>query len=301
MLMNTILFSSLAWAQDIGQTQDAAEHSVCSIQDFNNADGTLIVQTKYCPSGNTDQDSAAMYKAINHLENENPSVERARQKSSERGFAELDAIADAYLGLNPMTVWQGIADTPALVEYFKDTFDSIGVSVQASEQNFTVTHTGTELLLSEGIAEDVTFRVTISQKQVLNMVQNASDNRISDQESWRILSVLFTPMTAETLGNKVFTNYWNRRLIGVEDHIHVHLLNPSGTSDTSHTLFFVKGQWVVVKGLHGKPKRTFKLTPEQALEYQRKTFTALRHGNKKQQRAWAKWYKTWRNGVSETH
>ena len=95
-------------------------------------------------------------------------------------------------------------------------------------------------------------------------------------------------MTAETLGNKVFTNNWYRKRLGVEDHIYVHLLDPSGKSDTSHTLFFVKGQWVVVKGLHGKPKRTFKLTPAQALEYQRKTFAAMRIGNKKQQRAWAK-------------
>ena len=105
-----------------------------------------------------------------------------------------------------MAVWRGILSTPALVEYFKDTFDSIGVTVDGSKEQFTVTHTGTALTLSKGIAENIKFRVSISSKQVMNMVKNAEDNQISEEESWRILSVLFTPMTAVTLENKIFVN-----------------------------------------------------------------------------------------------
>ena len=172
--------------------------------------------------------------------------------------------------LDPMQLWQGIADTPALVEYFKDSFDTLGVSVEGTEYSLTVTHTGTALELKSGIAANVDFRVTITPEQVMNMVSNAEDNRISEQESWRILNVLFTPMTAVTLDNEVLTNNRLRKALGVEDLTHVSLLNPSGDTASSHTLFYVKGQWVVVSGLHGKPRRTYTLAA-QALEYQRKS------------------------------
>ncbi|MEC7987607.1 MAG: hypothetical protein VX278_20740 [Myxococcota bacterium] len=203
--------------------------------------------------------------------------------------------------IRAMDVWNGITKTPALVEYFKDTFDTIGVSIEGTDERFTVEHTGTELKLSEGIAEDVNFRVSISEKQVSNMVKNAEDNQISADESWRIMSVLFTPMTSVTLDNPVFVNNRMRKKLGIEDLTHVYLLNPNGETANSHTLFFVKGQWVVVKGIHGKPRRTYKLTPAQALEYQKKTFSAVRANKAKQWREWAKWYTKWRKGVSVTH
>ena len=191
--------------------------------------------------------------------------------------------------LDPMQLWQGIADTPALVEYFKDSFDTLGVSVEGTEHSLTVTHTGTALELKSGIAEDVDFQVTITPEQVMNMVSNAEDNQISEQESWRILNVLFTPMTAVTLDNEVLTNNRLRKALGVEDLTHVSLLNPSGDTASSHTLFYVKGQWVVVSGLHGKPRRTYTLTPAQALEYQKKIFSP-KADDRKQWKEWAKWY-----------
>ena len=202
---------------------------------------------------------------------------------------------------DPMTLWQEIAATPALVEYFKDSFDTLGVSVEGTESRFTVTHTGTALELTEGIADDVNFKVTITAQQVMNMIENAEDNQISEQESWRILSVLFTPMTAVSLDNEVLTNDRLRKALGVEDLTHVSLLNPSGETATSHTLFYVKGQWVVVPGLHGTPRRTYELTPAQALEYQKKTFSAMRADDRKEWKAWAQWYTSWRDGVSVTH
>lgn len=223
-------------------------------------------------------------------------VEEAAAEDTE--VAEVEEPAPA---LDPMQLWQGIADTPALVEYFKDSFDTLGVAVEGTEHSLTVTHTGTALELTPGIADDVDFRVTITAQQVMNMVENAEDNQISEQESWRILDVLFTPMTAVTLDNEVLTNNRLRKAIGVEDLTHVSLLNPSGEPASSHTLFYVKGQWVVVSGLHGTPRRTYTLTPAQALEYQKKIFSAMRANDRKQWKEWAKWYVSWRDGVSVTH
>ena len=308
-MLNIIMLFGLAMAQETPSTTQKASQPECSIQDFHDVEGKLVVHTKFCSTGNDDFDRVALSQTIQHLDTMKPplgevqreAIIKRAQRDHDELMKELERHNDTPSSLDPMVVWQGIAATPALVEYFKDTFDTMGIRVEDSNKSFTVTHTGTALELSDGIVDDVNFRVTISQQQVRNMVDNAADNSISEQESWRILSVLFTPMTAVTLKNKIFTNNWRRIMLGVEDHIHVYLLNPSGETATSHTLFFSNGQWVVVKGLHGTPKRTFKLTPKQALEYQKKTFSAMRANNSKQWNAWAKWYKKWRKGVSKIH
>ena len=307
-MFGTLMFISFSVGLAQETTPQASAPAECTVQDVHDPQGHLVVHTKFCSTGDKNLDRKALNEATEHIQGITSLSAEQRKKLVDRATqadmdlqAELDKYDDIPRPFDPMAVWQGIAATPALVEYFKDTFDTIGVRVEHSDTAFTVTHTGAALQLSEGIADDVLFRVTISQQQVQNMVQNASDNSISEQESWRILSVLFTPMTAVTLENDIFTNNWRRMILGVEDHTHVLLLNPSGETATSHTLFFVKGQWVVVKGLHGTPKRTFKLTPAQALEYQKKVFSAMRANNRKQWSAWAKWYKKWRMDVSEKH
>ena len=104
------------------------------------------------------------------------------------------------------------------------------------------------------------------------MVEHAKDGIIDPEESWRILDVLFTPLTKVTLQNPVLSVNWLRKLAGVEDLTHVNLINPKGQEASKHTLIYVKGQWLVLKGLHGKPRRTYRMSPEQSLEYQKKIF-----------------------------
>ena len=108
------------------------------------------------------------------------------------------------------------------------------------------------------------------------MVNHAKDGRISVDESWRILNVLFTPMTKVTLETPVLAVNWRRKLAGVDNLTHVYLLNPSGEQVSSHTLVYVKGQWLVLKGLHGDARRIYKMTPEQSLDYQRRIFSAMK-------------------------
>ena len=71
------------------------------------------------------------------------------------------------------------------------------------------------------------------------MIKHAKDGEISDNESWRILNVLFTPMTRVTLETPVLAVNWRRKLAGVEDLTHVYLLNPSGEEVSVHTLVYV--------------------------------------------------------------
>ena len=90
-----------------------------------------------------------------------------------------------------------------------------------------------------------------------------------------------------------------RKLAGVEDLIHVHLKSPSTEEpDVSHTLVYVARQWLVIPGLHGKPRRVYRLNQAEALGYQRKVFAAMKANEWQEWVGFSGWYKEWRNGVS---
>ena len=133
------------------------------------------------------------------------------------------------------------------------------------------------------------------------MVQHSKDGKIDKSESWRILDVLFTPLTQVTLQNPVMSVDWRRRLAGVEDLTHVYLINPNGKEASKHTLIYVKGQWLVLKGIHGSPKRTYRMSPEESLDYQKNIFNAIKADNLWDWFKFSLWYKKWRKNNSVTH
>jgi hypothetical protein len=198
--------------------------------------------------------------------------------------------------------WRGILQTPELVEYFDNVFQRLGIEVEETGERFTIEHTGSELVLSDGIDNNnVDFIVPIKLQNIENMINHSKDGKIDSSESWRILDVLFTPLTEVTLQTPVLAVNWRRKLAGVEDLIHVYLINPEGGEASKHTLIYIKGEWLVLRGLHGTPKRTYRMSPEHSLEYQRVVFKAIKKDTFFGWMRFAKWYKKWRKDVSITH
>ena len=201
-----------------------------------------------------------------------------------------------------LDAWENILQTPELLLYFNDVFDHLGIIIEETDEKFTIHHLDSEFIFEEGIVESaVDFIVPLKLENIENMMLHAKDGKIDSSESWRILNVLFTPLTKVTLQNPVLSVNWRRKLAGVEDLTHVYLLNPDGEEASKHSLIYIKGQWLVLKGIHGNPKRTYRMTPEDSLEYQRTIFKAL-----KQDTFWgwikfSTWYKKWRKKNSITH
>ncbi len=201
-----------------------------------------------------------------------------------------------------LDAWENILQTPELLLYFNDVFDHLGVIIEETDEKFTIHHLDTEFIFEEGIVESaVDFIVPLKLENIENMMLHAKDGKIDSSESWRILNVLFTPLTEVTLQNPVLSVNWRRKLAGVEDLTHVYLLNPDGEEASKHSLIYIKGQWLVLKGIYGNPKRTYRMTSEDSLEYQRTIFKAL-----KQDTFWgwikfSTWYKKWRKKNSITH
>ena len=201
-----------------------------------------------------------------------------------------------------MNAWKGIFQTPEIVSYFQDVFESLGVSIEETGERFTIHHNGDKLIFEEGIIDDkVDFIVPLKLENIENMILHSKDGTIDPSESWRILDVLFTPLTRVTLEAPVLSVNWRRKLAGVEDLTHVYLLNPDGQEASKHTLIYVKGQWLVLKGIYGKPRRTYRMTPEESIQYQRAVFKALKKNSLWEWIKFSMWYKKWRKTNSKTH
>ncbi|MEX1018061.1 MAG: hypothetical protein WDZ49_00300 [Litorilinea sp.] len=199
-----------------------------------------------------------------------------------------------------LEAWAGIAQAPELIEYFKGLFNRAAVTVEDTGEQFTVIHTGTDIQLAPGIQKPVDFHVPLLWENVSYLVEFSEDGAISPDESWRIICVLFTPLTQAALSNPIVAKNWLRKIAGVESLIHVHLLNPEGDDAAAHTLAFAGDQWLVLPGLHGKPERTYNLKPDAALEFQRHLFTTLKSDSSTAWWHFANWYRDWRTGVSVT-
>ena len=197
-----------------------------------------------------------------------------------------------------IAVWQRITQTPEIVDYFRGLFHKAAITVAETGEAFTVTHHGDRLTLADGLDPKADFTVPLRLENIERLAAHTKDGRISRGESWRIAAVLFTPLTETTLRNPVLSTGWIRWLAGVEDRIHVHLVNPEGNDVASHTLEYADGRWLVHAGLQGTAKRTYRLTPEQSLDYQRKVFAAIQENSAGGWWRFARWYRDWREAVS---
>ena len=200
-----------------------------------------------------------------------------------------------------MERWENIVQTPEIIEYFDGVFEVLGISIMETGEKFTVYHDGDGISLKTGIDPDSDFIVPLQVKNIQNMIAHSKDGRITPEESWRILSVLFTPMTEVTLKTPVLSVNWRRKLAGVEDLTHVYLMSPDGKEANKHTLIYVKGQWLVLEGLHGKPRRTYRMNQNDSILYQRKIFLAIQKDSFFGWMKFSLWYKKWRKTVSITH
>ena len=86
----------------------------------------------------------------------------------------------------------------------------------------------------------------------------------------------------------------------MESLLHVYIKSPlQEESDIGHTLVFERKEWLVYPGLHGEPGRVFRLTVDDALEFHKNAFGALKTDSRIGWISFARWYLKWRKRVSE--
>lgn len=198
-----------------------------------------------------------------------------------------------------MEKWNSLLNKAELAEYFSGIFNDMGFVIEETGEQFTATHAGDHLTIKEGIVEDsVDYIVSLRLENIQNMLKHGEDNTIDEHESFRIMSVLFTPLTKASLTNPTLAKPLLRKMSGIENHIHINLISPGGRDTVSHTLIYINKRWMVIPGIHGEAKRVFNLTQQDAVDYQRKIFVAINGDTSKGWRKFKKWYKKWRKEVS---
>lgn len=197
-------------------------------------------------------------------------------------------------------IWQPILSHGQLAQYFEGMWERLGVSIEETGEELTVVHKGDHFELLDGIqADSVDYIVEIKLENLTNMAGHGADGVIDEKESFRIMSVLFTPFVQATLEHPMMNKSFQMKLVNIENHIHVYLHGPSGEESASHTMIFINKKWLVVEGIHGEASRVFHMTVEQAIEYQREAFLAQKLDTRKSWKAYKKFYLKWRKGVSE--
>lgn len=195
-------------------------------------------------------------------------------------------------------LWRAIVQTEQLVDFFTGLFDTIGITIEETGEELTARIAEDRIHIDPGLPDSYDFLVPLKLENVHNMVSHAADGKLDEFEVWRIVAVLFTPLTRETLSNPVMSRNMLRKLAGIEDLIHVQLQGPEAENVANHTLIFVSGQWLVFEGLHGKPKRKFVMTGDDCITYQKQVFKAIKADNFISWVKFARWYTKWRPSVS---
>jgi hypothetical protein len=197
--------------------------------------------------------------------------------------------------------WHAVTQDPRVIGFFKGTFERAGVRISDTGEAFTVVHRGDrvdfEPTLNEKTAD---FTVEIQQYQADRFAEAAGTGVLDAIAQYRAVRALFTPATEATLRNPMLANGILRRLARIEELIHVRLKSPvpDREADVTHTLVHVRGQWLVIPGLHGRAARTFDLSIEDAVLYQRHVLTALRQNTWIGWLQFGSWYVRWRPTVS---
>jgi len=199
--------------------------------------------------------------------------------------------------------WQRIIQDPRLVQFFKNMFERLGVRIIDTGEQFTCVHMGDRIEFEPTLNDKkVDFTIEIKSYQVDRFVSETTTGMFGPCEQYRVVRAFFSPATAATLKNPVLSNAFFRGVSRIEDLTHVYLKSPApdepDCEDTSHTLVYVKGQWIVVPGLHGKPRRVFRLNMDDALTYHRTVFAALKANRLSQWYKFWRWYMHWRKSVS---
>jgi hypothetical protein len=194
-------------------------------------------------------------------------------------------------------MWAGLDQPASMIEFFNGTFETMAITLDSGE-SFTVRHTGTAFEFLPGALEDANFAVPLKQENIENVLKYTEDGQVDPQEATNMMAVLFTPLTQVILNHPITRDPDLREKSEVEELIHTYLVGPDGADVAVHTMKYENEAWTVTPGADGEPKRVFRIKADEAVEYQRRAFKALKTNSPLGWLEFINWYKEWREGVS---
>jgi hypothetical protein len=194
--------------------------------------------------------------------------------------------------------WSLIEDSPRMVAFYKDTFDTLNFVVKDTGERFYLVHEGNRIRVLGGSAASADLEVPLTQQQVNSVALLGADGTLDDADAFAIMRIMFAPVARSFLTGSFLNNEIIRRLAGVEDLIHITFWTEGRPETSSVTLKAEGNHWSVSDGLDGRPKRIFRLNPAESQEYMRHVHATRNSLNPKVWIGFVTWYKRWQDRVS---
>jgi hypothetical protein len=188
--------------------------------------------------------------------------------------------------------WAVIEKSPQMSEFFRGTFDVLNFSVSETGERFFL------VKISGGRAGNADLDISIAQAQVDAVAGLAADGTLDRQDAFSVMQILYGPIARTFLTGSFLRHDIVRRFAGVEDLIHITFWTPGRADSASVTLRADGGQWYVLDGLVGRPKRVFRLNEAETLEYMRRVHMTRKSSNPRVWLDFVNWYVDWRDHVS---
>jgi hypothetical protein len=164
---------------------------------------------------------------------------------------------------------------PAARDFFSILFESVGIRVVNTGEEFSCYHRGTHIDFEELLDESsVDYTVVLTTEQVDSLVGLMSVEDIDDVRRYRILKTLFAPAIEASVNpfpclkgvaasTPITSNALLRRFLHMEEIVHVCIISPiQGEPDIGLTLYWgydANRLWRVSTGLDGTPGTSISL------------------------------------------
>lgn len=202
--------------------------------------------------------------------------------------------------------------SPSIVDLFSSLFERAGVRVVDTNEEFSCFHRQTHIEIQEHLEEHtLDYVIELSSVQIDQLIELFSSKENDEINRFRILSAIFSPsieasvnpfhcLKQVTASSGLLSNNFLRRILRMENLLHVYLRSPvHGQDDIGHTLIFVRKEWLIFPGTHGDAGRVFWLTIDDALDFHKKVFQAIKTNSKVGWLQFARWYLRWRKKMCE--
>ena len=142
------------------------------------------------------------------------------------------------------------------------------------------------------------YIVPLETQNIRNWVAAFAGDMLSPEAPHRIVSAMLGSLLEALYAMPVMRNGFLLKLFGIETFWQEALLDPAGNETLPITVLFSHGQWLIIPGYHGQPRRRYLIEPRHIIEEQRQIHKAERVNSLAGWLSLLRWYNQYRNGVA---
>lgn len=191
-----------------------------------------------------------------------------------------------------------VAD-PVARAWFAGLFRRAHIAVGDTGERFTVLHHGDRAEVRSGFeGDEPNFVLTVTTEMLEALGDIFADGAVDADEELRIVRRMIRPCLEAALAMPVLNNDALRAVLRLDTHWQESLVGPDGAEHEPLTAIHDGEGWTVAEGFVGVPQRRLRITPGQALDFQRRLFRADEEGSLA---AWidlARWYAGFRRNAT---